>query len=527
MTKYDVILFGEPMPAKMERKNSVKEMRHLCRTMSREMKDCVFEIREESKPKTSDSIKERYPVVAKYSILKECRNDGPDRRSRITEELSKSIDKLVSVYERIGDCQDKIDQKREAIEHDRAAVMADRETSPDCRAARMMLLDIKEKLQHEHDQFLEKLKQDMMYLLNYVNAKHRENPDLEITIDIDALMDYIDAFPGNCSAAAALKRHLSIMKARRTTHSKSPTPHSSATKRLMEILSNCEKLIDQEVGYFRDKDNMQIDFGNLMLRMNSSFVKRMNIRIARCISEPALAGRLIIDQACDLAKCKKLDINKMCQIMFLLFTRLYFDEIYARLFASQTMRSQAGEFQNRVFQMRDLTPTCIGVGSRFLTPKFRTLRLSDFPRMHMYTAAVDVLSQLNFITCPIDFCKVASDAITLTQCQAQSFSHGDHAQQTGQIVAESEYALSLDELFDISLIVFLLSDPVDTLTIVTQLSPYIQALEVPSSLDFGFTNIKAMCDYIMSLDMDAFMRDARKRVQFDQETDPLNITNAL
>ena len=93
----------------------------------------------------------------------------------------------------------------------------------------------------------------MMYLLN---AKHRENPNLEITIDIDALMDYIDAFPGNCNAAAALKRHLSIMKARRTTHSKSPTPHMSSTKQLMAILSNCEKLTDQEVGYFRYKDNM-------------------------------------------------------------------------------------------------------------------------------------------------------------------------------------------------------------------------------------------------------------------------------
>ena len=253
-----------------------------------------------------------------------------------------------------------------------------------------------------------------------------------------------------------------------------------------------------------------------MLRMNSSFIKRMNIRIARCISEPALAGRLIIDQLCDLAKCKKLDINKMSN-----------PDLYVKLFSSQTMRSQACEFQNRVFQMRGLTPTCIDVGSRFLNSKFRTLRLADFPRMHMYTAAVDVLSQLNFTACPIDFGKVASDAITLIQCQAQSFSRGDHAQQTGQIVAESEYALSLDELFDISLIVFLLSDPVDTLTIVTQLSPYIEALEVPSSLDFGFTNIKAMCDYIMSLDMDTFMRDARKRVQFDQEIDPLNITNVL
>ena len=110
-----------------------------------------------------------------------------------------------------------------------------------------------------------------------------------------------------------------------------------------------------------------------MLRMNSSFIKRMNIRIARCISEPALAGRLIIDQLCDLAKCKKLDINKMSN-----------PDLYVKLFSSQTMRSQACEFQNRVFQMRDLTPTCIDVGSRFLTSKFRTLRLADFPRMHPY-----------------------------------------------------------------------------------------------------------------------------------------------
>ena len=534
-SRNEEILFGEFLTP--ERRASIRsKVTELCNSVSQGVKkivfpahDCVLEetTQPELNARDSVSIRLNFPIVEKYVHCVESAPVSPKGakpgENAKNEEAGKSVERLGTVYEKIIEYLHGIDGERKVLLVKKRALMNDRESARPCRAALLICFSMKKAMLKLHEKYIESVKQDMTYVLNYVNARQREEPDVELTVDVQALLDRLDGFPSMCEEAMVLKRQKVKMKAHYSSLVRSPTQQITLVKRLGGVFSRCERMMDQQTRYFRDRSDDLNEFETTMDHMKKEFTHHMNERITKCIEEPQLVGAAIIEQCADLARAKHFDYEKTLPITFVLFSRLYFNRIYLRTLATQPPTEDALEFQRRVFRIRKLTPVAIGSGAGFIGAKLQTLRLVDFPKMHMYSAAVNILSQLSYIVCPIDFCKAANDALSVIQAQAQAFSFAEYLHTTGHVVAESEHALSLDQLFDIGLIVFLVSDPVDLQTLVNHFSQYIGALQLPSAFQFGFTNIKAMCDYIMKLDMVKFMEEARHRQELDQEKDPLNI----
>jgi hypothetical protein len=216
-------------------------------------------------------------------------------------------------------------------------------------------------------------------------------------------------------------------------------------------------------------------------------------------------------------------VRDMQRYLFFLFTRLFFDRIFVTVFADQSVPNSVLEFQNRVFALREFCPFVFGSREFHVPARFASIRLCDFPAEHPYTRAVAQFASLSFTLSPIDFCMTAKVALELTQEIASQLAFDSHTRETGQILARTDHSLSLDELFDVSFIVFLLSDPVDVLTLVSSFEPFIEGLQLPSALQFGFSHLKALCEHIIHLDIKGFVEEARRRERMSIDVDPLNI----
>jgi hypothetical protein len=116
-------------------------------------------------------------------------------------------------------------------------------------------------------------------------------------------------------------------------------------------------------------------------------------------------------------------------------------------------------------------------------------------------------------------------ALKLIQRAASMKSWKMQNKTTGKVYAMSEHLLSFDDLFDISLIVWLLAEPGIFQEVVEMFMPYIRGLELTSELEFAFTNVSAFVRHIIDLDFERFMIQARSKSIEAIEVDPLNILN--
>ena len=95
--------------------------------------------------------------------------------------------------------------------------------------------------------------------------------------------------------------------------------------------------------------------------------------------------------------------------------------------------------------------------------------------------------------------------------------------EKGKVIAKSDHLLCLDDLFDISLLVFLLSNAIPIYPLVKSFQPYYKGLEMTSDLEFAFTNIEAIISHIELMDLNSFLQTAKERINESLEIDPLNI----
>ena len=172
--------------------------------------------------------------------------------------------------------------------------------------------------------------------------------------------------------------------------------------------------------------------------------------------------------------------------------------------------------------MRLLSPIAFGINESFLPAKYRTVPLAKFRDNNPYGESVGLLVSAALQCCPIDFSKVIYDALKSIQAIASKISY-DAKVAAGKVEAKGDHLLCLDDLADVTLIVFLLSEPCALATAVNNLGPYVQGLQMLSELEFAFTNIAAVVRHIMELDFDKFMEEANARSATVLETDPLNI----
>lgn len=193
----------------------------------------------------------------------------------------------------------------------------------------------------------------------------------------------------------------------------------------------------------------------------------------------------------------------------------------------QVTRVDCTAFINKVKILLQHSPFELGLTENFLPPKYKTIALAAFPKeTNPYNEAIDVFSELPYYFSPIDFCRRMHEGLKIVQRIASDISFNEKQQATGKIYAKSDHLLCLDDLFDVTLITILISNPVPIYQLVETFQPFIDGLQMISELEFAFTNIHAIMKHIDQLDIDKFSKDAKLRVEEEMEIDPLHIISS-
>jgi hypothetical protein len=355
-----------------------------------------------------------------------------------------------------------------------------------------------------------------------VTELKKEHPNGEIDVKIESFFEKVNGFPGAEPAAIKLKGQIAQLKGRKPiAKAEDLKPKRSIRERLDLVFGECATIYDSKLTYFPDVGSTEVEFLAALDKLSPAFQKKMRNRIGKCIDEPHSAGVILLDQCANLSKGRGLEDPASQVYLFLLFTRVYFSEIYLRCVGEVSAATL--DFQARVYQLRQLAPMGFGFAEKYLEPMFMTLRLVDFKPQNEYQEAVSLFGEMSFVLCPIDFCVKAMKAFEKVQQVASAIAFRRHVKRTNHVVAKSDYSLSYDELFEIGLIVWLISDPIDTIALVTEFEPFIDGLQLQSVMNWGFALMKGMCDFVMGLDIQNFVNRAKERVLQEQEIDPLHI----
>jgi hypothetical protein len=466
----------------------------------------------------SVTIARQWPLVAAH-----VRSDPPGADSSAVDVASvfdRSFTDVTTFCEGLLVKQRSLSAKKNSIQSKVEQVKGNTSGSLRHRSHRLVLLDLRDELRAQEELFLSELQEELMHIMNYARALREEQPLSEVTIDISDYHGQMQSFPDSYAPAQAIRRKIDSFKRFRVDE---PPPRQ---RRLATVLDECASEFNAALCYFPDHGTTERMFVDVVNDLRADFHHRMQHRMSRCVNEPHRAGLIILDQCGDFIKTRtKVDKNATMKYFFILFSRLYFAEIYIRAFAAQAARltPETEDFHTRVFRLRRVSPVGFGFGARYVPEMLGTFNLTDFPRNHLYVPAVAKFREMSFILCPIDFCVAAKDALELTQQIARDLAFKVHMDETRQVLAKSDHSLSYDELFDIGLIVFLLADPVDTVGLIRVFDPFISGLQLPSELNWAFTNIKGMCEHILKLNVAEVIAAAKQRLQKEQEMDPLNI----
>jgi hypothetical protein len=247
-------------------------------------------------------------------------------------------------------------------------------------------------------------------------------------------------------------------------------------------------------------------------------------RIARVVQSPGAGGKIALAMANEAMKGRPRVTDATLPSAFLMAARYLFGQLYIRVPPLATNR----DYLRRLAELRKLSPAALGVNPSFLDPRLLVSPLASFPPVHEYSPAVDFLTMAVFEYCPIDFCQAVQKALMAIQRVASVRSWKAQSDATKMVCAMGEHLLSLDDLFDIALVVWLLAEPGAFQPLVAQFQPYIRGLELTSDLDFAFANVTALVRHVTELDIERFVAETRKKWQqeADVEADPLNILGA-
>ena len=281
------------------------------------------------------------------------------------------------------------------------------------------------------------------------------------------------------------------------------------------VTALCTKLFNTEMGFFPDEGVAESLFET---SVGDGF--GVQKRIDMIMVNPAVVGKAILASANEYLKAHDMKESDL-QVYFILFCRLYFSRLYLGELGNIIKTYNYGEYARKVSQLRALSAIGFGFTENFLDDKYKAMPLNSFPRDNPYRQAIDRFEQLPFHTCPIDFCAACHAALRVLQNIASEISWSLKEQQTGKIYAKSDHVLCLDDLRDITMIVYLLGNPVPVAGLVHAFDPFIRGLELTSELEFAYTNISAMVSHILSLDIDAFMKEAATRTEEMMDVDPL------
>ena len=415
-----------------------------------------------------------------------------------------------------------IDEKRLKIKNKIDKISKNTQMDFHKKATKILYLDLAGELNDLKEKHVQRVSDDLIKCIDYTKLLHAEDPTVDIKTNTPLIENDLDDFPGDdpeanliLSHKQSLKKHFHKIK----TSDVGISIHFALTS--VCKVNNFETLFN----YFPDEGQNLITFQQILEKLSNDFQRKIDTRIKQSIANPKYAGKLIVNTAQELCESKRLNLDKYLPYIFLYFTRHFFNQIYLTSLFQCVLPSKSREFAQRVQRLRNIPPIGFGFAQKYLVPSLISLRLKDFPRDHMYSDATALFSNSSYVVNPIDFCRIIFEAFQKIQIVASDFDFDTRKKLTGQLFAKSESLLCFDDLFDISLIVFLLAGVGDTFALTEAFSPFIYGMGLPSEFEFTFTNLHEICHQIAKMDIDKFMDDAMERTARDQEKDPLMIAN--
>jgi hypothetical protein len=263
--------------------------------------------------------------------------------------------------------------------------------------------------------------------------------------------------------------------------------------------------------YFRDLGAAESIFSELVDRETADSIQT---RVTYALDHPSSAGQIALSLATEMLKNRD-DLK----YVFVLSCRYLFSSLYCRL----PLLGCAPEFSRRVAEMRKLSPLAFAANELFFPPQLRSVPISAIPAQNPYAEATGKMQAAVFQFCPIDFCAVIHDALCTIQATASEISWRETQAKTGRIAARGDHMLSMDDLFDVTMIVFLMAEPDGIPPLVEWFRPFIAGLELTAELEFAFTNVSALVRHIEEIDFMGFMQEAMVKAQSAIEVDPLHI----
>jgi hypothetical protein len=452
----------------------------------------------------SFEIARRWPFVLHHVDL---RSPYGNNLTISQKRFAQTMSSITALSDNILIRQNSLSKSRRKIPHKIETLLKNSSAPLNLRSIRLVYLELRDELFESENSYFSELREEILILLNFVTELRKEYPTAEIEVRIDSFFQKINGFPSANPTATKLRRQIAQLKEKRTVVK---IPKRSVQERLDFVFGECATVYDNKLLYFPDVGSIGIEFLNVLDEFSASFHRKMKHRITKCITEPNRAGIVLLDQCEEITKHK----GSMQVYMFLLFTRLYFSEIYLKSIVG--VSADTIEFQSRIYHLRKLAPIGFNFVEKYLEPIVMTLRFVDFNRDNEYEQAVSLFGEMNFVLCPIDFCMKAFKALEIIQEVACTIACRNHMKRTNQVVTKSDYSLNYDELFEISLIVWLISDPIDTLSLITDFEPFINGLHLTASMNWAFTFMKGMCEFVMGLDINDFVNQARQKL-FQQQ----------
>ena len=292
---------------------------------------------------------------------------------------------------------------------------------------------------------------------------------------------------------------------------------SASTQKINEI---CRSLYNSQDTFFIDKGEAETLFYYLVKQMDNSFKQVIKDRIINSLRMPKNIGKNIYISAKELLDIFRLDFNNFIYY-FILFSRYFFEKMFFKEFSKEMFYYRISTFANHVSILRKQSVIGFGFSQIFLPPILKSISLDSFPSENPYKEAINLFSQLPFCYCPLDFCDLVVKALTLVQNVAATICFQEKTKETSKILAKTDYLLCTDDLCDISLLIFLLSEPVATYPLFKIFQTFINGLELPSRMEFAFTSISIIFQQISEIKIEQFEQVAKERIENSLEIDPL------
>lgn len=466
--------------------------------------------------KTVDSIIQEDPQVAKFILITEMKlieSDQNEQRALIRKSVQESVISLQECLKTIVLEKEKVKQSNNKIWNNMEHLKTAEHMKFMERVHRYLLCEIELQRNQIYMKHFDEANNILNDMMNVANCLQRDHPDSMIHFKSIPFLQFIQTFPNTYLLD---KHHKLIVKSLKQFE----TVKLVRIVNIMDdVFRSTDKLIDANLNFFIDTGTIEAEFEQAVSLMPKSFQKHLTLKRQIIIDSPRDAGAAIIDLSNEFIKKQGLKHHNALRVIFVLFTRYFFSQFYIE----KPFPPPNDDFANRIDQLKRLNPLGFPHAQKFLPLNLISRQFVDFPKKHPYTPSVELFRVLQYQTNPLDFCLSAHKMLSSIQETAVKIQFDKKSKETGQVLAKTDYNLSLDDLFDITMIVLILTEPFELITQMEYFSTYQGGLKLPSELDFAFTSLNALCSNIMAMNIDEFVQTAHELTLESQEVDPLNI----